>query len=248
MKTFRLDGRCALVTGSTRGIGAAIADGLAQSGATVLRHGLAPEESAKEAILADLSREEGVGLLLAEALARQPGLDLLVCNAGSFFDTPFLEMDREKFAKTMRLNVEQAFFLIQGFARELIKRSRPGAVVIVGSTNGFQAEEDSVAYDTSKGALVMLTRSTALALAPHGIRVNAIAPGLIATPLTSGWLTASPEKRRHYEKKILARRIGVASDCAGACAFLCSEAASYIYGQTLVVDGGLTVGQIGSFP
>jgi len=248
MKSFQLHGHAALVTGSTRGIGAAIADGIEEAGAAVLRHGRRPEPGQQNVLLADLGQREAVSTLLTEAFARQPGLDLLVCNAGSFFDTDFLEMDRERFEQTMRLNVEQAYFLIQGFARELVARKRGGAVVLISSTNGFQAEEGSTAYDTSKGALVMMTRSTAMALAPHQIRVNAVAPGLIVTPLTSGWITESPEKVRHYEKKILARRLGTSEDCAGASVFLLSDAARYIYGPTIVVDGGLTVGQIGSFP
>ncbi len=248
MKSFSLKGHAALVTGSTRGIGAAIADGIAESGAALLRHGRRPEPGQERVILADLSDPAGVETLVSQAFEAEPGLDLLVCNAGSFFDTEFLEMDRERFEKTMRLNVEQVYFLIQRFAKELIARGRGGSVVLISSTNGFHAEEGSTAYDTSKGALVMLTRSAAMALAPHGIRVNAVAPGLIVTPLTSGWITTQPEKVRHYEKKILARRLGTSDDCAGATVFLLSDAARYIYGQTLVVDGGLTVGQIGSFP
>ena len=248
MKTFSLEGHCALVTGSTRGIGAAIADGFEQAGAAVLRHGRQPEPGQKEVLLADLGKEGAAQELLDQAFARHPELDLLVCNAGSFFDVPFLEMDHERFAKTFRLNVEQVFFMVQGFGRELVKRKRSGAVVIISSTNSFHAEEHSAAYDSSKGALLMLTRSSAMALAPHGIRVNGVAPGLIVTPLTSTWINQSPDLVKHYEKKILAGRIGDAEDCAGACVFLCSDAARYIIGQTIVVDGGLTVGQIGRFP
>jgi len=176
-----------------------------------------------------------------------PVPDLLVCNAGSFFDKPFLEMDPATFEKTLRLNVEQAYFMVQAFARRLSAESRPGAVVIISSTNGFQAEEGSTAYDLSKGALVMMVRTLAMALAPHRIRVNGIAPGLIRTPLTKTWTEQKPELVRHYEKKILLGRLGETQDLGGSCVFLCSEAARYITGQTLVVDGGLTVGQIGSF-
>ncbi|HWL54248.1 MAG TPA: SDR family oxidoreductase [Chthoniobacteraceae bacterium] len=244
---FDLTGHSALVTGSTRGIGAALADGLQNAGATVLRHGRTPEEGQTDVLLSDVSQPEGVDQLLKEAFEKAPGLDLLVCNAGSFYDTSFLEMDRDRFRRTMGLNVEHVYFLIQGFSKRLIAERRSGAVVIISSTNGFQAENDSSAYDTSKGGLVMMTRSLAMTLAPHGIRVNGVAPGLIITPLTS-WISKSPEKVAHYNRKILARRIGNAEDCAGATTFLCSDAASYIYGQTIVVDGGLTVGQIGDMP
>ncbi len=245
---FDLTGRTALVTGSTRGIGASIADGLADAGAQVLRHGRSPEPGQENVLLADLGTPEGVDSLLQQAFEAAPDLDLLVCNAGSFFDVDFFEMTHERFNKTIAVNVEQAYFLIQGFGKRLAEQGRKGAVVVISSTNGFQAENGSTAYDTSKGALVMLTRSTAMALAPHGIRVNGVAPGLIVTPLTSGWMESSPDKVAHYNKKILARRIGKGEDCAGATVFLCSDAASYIYGQTIVVDGGLTVGQIGDYP
>jgi NAD(P)-dependent dehydrogenase (short-subunit alcohol dehydrogenase family) len=127
----------------------------------------------------------------------------------------------------------------------MIARDRPGAVLVTSSTNGFQSEEDSTAYDASKGALVMMTRTLAQALAPHRLRVNSIAPGLIRTPLTTALLDRQEGRRRHYEKKIWLGRIGEPEDCAGAAAFLLSPAAAYITGQVLVVDGGLTGGQIG---
>jgi NAD(P)-dependent dehydrogenase (short-subunit alcohol dehydrogenase family) len=245
MKPFDLSGHQALVTGSTRGIGRALALGLEQAGAEVLLHGL-PEaaDSCPETLLEDLAAPGAPEHLLGKALEARPNLDLLVCNAGGFFDVPFSEMDRARWQKTMSLHLEAPYFLIQSFARSLGARKRSGAVVIVGSTNGFLAEADSTAYDTSKGALVMMTRTLAVALAPQGIRVNSIAPGLIRSPLTSGWMDREPKKVAHYEKKILAGRVGVPEDCAGACVFLCSRAASYVTGQTLVVDGGLTITQI----
>lgn len=146
----------------------------------------------------------------------------------------------------MALNVTAPFFLVQAFARRLVEAKRGGSIVITSSTNGFQAEADSVAYDTSKGALVMLIRSLAVSLAPHGIRVNGIAPGLIRTPLTQTWMEPrAADLLKHYEKKILLGHVGVPQDCAGAVTFLCSEAGRYITGEIIVIDGGLTVSQIG---
>ncbi len=250
MKAFSLAGSAALVTGSSKGIGHAIALGLHQAGAEVVFHGNRDQPTDLPAgstfVRGDLLGETAGASLVAEAFKQKPGLDLLVCNAGSFFDAPFLEMDLARWDKTMNLNVRAAYFLVQAFARELVARKRPGAVVIVSSTNGFQSEDESTAYDTSKGALVMMTRTLAEALAPHQIRVNGMAPGLILTPLTS-WLAkdGNSAKRAHYEKKILLGRIGEADECAGPTAFLLSPAARYMTGQVLVVDGGLTVGQIG---
>ncbi len=249
MNPFSLASSIALVTGSTKGIGHAIALGLGTAGATVIFHGTKRSEPlppGSRFIPADLGAPEAPAALVADAFAAEPGLNLLVCNAGSFFDVPFLEMGADRWDRTMSLNVRATYFLAQAFARELIARQRPGAMVIVSSTNGFQSEDDSTAYDTSKGALVMMTRSLAQSLASHCIRVNGLAPGLIHTPLTDSWLGGKkPETRRHYEKKILLGRIGEPVDCAGTAVFLLSPAAAYITGQVLVVDGGLTVGQIG---
>lgn len=251
MKPCDLSGKSALVTGSARGIGHAIADGLRSAGAQVIFHGLHPRPDDIPAdapfLQADLGTPANAAQLCADAVSLLPNLDTLVCNAGSFFDVPFLEMDLERWQRTFDLNLTSPYFLVQAFARHLIAAQRSGSVVLITSTNGFQAEEDSTAYDTSKGALVMLTRTLAQALAPHGIRVNAVAPGLIRTPLTQGWIDAGDGKKEHYEDKILLSRIGEPQDCAGAVAFLASPSAGYITGQILTVDGGLTVGQIGRF-
>jgi NAD(P)-dependent dehydrogenase (short-subunit alcohol dehydrogenase family) len=249
MSDFSLRGHAALITGSSRGIGQGIALAMAGAGAELVLHGL-DESPADESLRAspylrvNLLADGGTDRLVEEAFAANPSLDLLVCNVGSYFDVPFLEMSREIWGKTMRLNVESAYFLAQAFAKRLTAQQKPGAMVITSSTNGFQAEFDSTAYDTSKGALVMMTRSLALSLAEYGIRVNGLAPGFIETPLTAGALKNSPGLKEALEKKIACGRVGRPEDCGGAAVFLCSPAASYITGQILVVDGGLTLGQL----
>ncbi len=252
MNPFSHAAHAALVTGSSQGIGFAIAMALREAGAHVIFHGLParPESIPADCayLPADLMEREAPAQLIADAFMTQPALTTLVCNAGSFFDTPFLEMTREPWDRTLQLNLSATFFLAQEFARRLVAAKREGSICITTSTNGFQAEADSTAYDTSKGALVMLIRSLAVSLGDHGIRVNGIAPGLIRTPLTASWMEARADASHvldHYKKKVLLRRIGTPEDCAGAVVFLCSPAAGYITGEIITIDGGLTVVQIG---
>jgi NAD(P)-dependent dehydrogenase (short-subunit alcohol dehydrogenase family) len=250
MKAFSLKGHAALVTGSSQGIGFAIAAGLSEAGARVVYHGLGAREegipSGSAYVSCDLTAEGAAQHLIEESCAIEPALDTLICNAGSFFDVPFLEMTPDLWAKTMQLNLRATFFLVQAFAKHRLAHGGGGSVVIVSSTNGLQAESDSVAYDTSKGGLVMMTKSLAVSLAPHGIRVNGIAPGLIRTPLTNAWMASRADDLvKHYDKKILLGHVGQPEDCAGAAVFLCSPAAGYITGEIIVIDGGLTVQQVG---
>ncbi len=247
MKAFSLDGHAALVTGSSQGLGLAMGKALQEAGARVVFHGLQDSvEGLANYVQADLMQNDGPQRLVDAAFQLEPGLDLLICNAGSFFDLPFLEMTRERWDKTIQLNLASAFFTAQAFAKRMVAEKRGGCLVITSSTNGFQGEMDSCAYDASKGALVMLTKSLAVSLADHGIRVNSVAPGLIKTPLTAKVMESEDRSLLdHYEKKILLRRVGAPEDVAGAVTFLCSPAASYITGEIIVVDGGLTSCQIG---
>ena len=250
MKTFSLENSAALVTGSSQGIGFATATALCEAGAKVVFHGLQPRPgnipSHSSYLSHDLAQHDAPARLIAEAFAAQPELDTLVCNAGSFFDTPFLEMTRERWDRTLELNLSATYFLAQEFAKRLVAAKREGSICITTSTNGLQAEAHSTAYDTSKGALVMLIRTLAVSLGDHGIRVNGIAPGLIRTPLTASWMeNRADDLLEHYQRKIPLRRIGTPEDCAGAVVFLCSPAAGYITGEIITIDGGLTVVQIG---
>lgn len=250
MKAFSLEGQAALITGSSQGLGLAMAHGLQEAGANIVAHGLnARPDDLPESFhyhQGDLTEAGQPEQLVQKAFQDCPELSILVCNAGSFFDAPFLEMTEDLWNKTMNLNLRSMFFTAQAFARKMVELKRPGSIVITSSTNGLQAEADSVAYDTSKGGLIMMTKSLAVSLAPHQIRVNGIAPGLIKTPLTAVWMeTRADDQLKHYEKKILVGRVGKADDCAGAVTFLCSPAASYITGEILVIDGGLTVQQLG---
>ncbi len=247
----------AFVTGSTGGIGLEIAMALHEAGAGVVLHGRRTDGAAlSEAraknwlpasvpiILGDLTEPMPQGPLnvAEEALRLSPDIDLLVCNAGTFIDQPFLDMDFQIFDRTLKLNVYSQYVLIQHFARLWVKRGIRGRVLLIGSINGRLAEPTHVAYDTSKGAIDAMTRSLCVALAPHGIRVNGMAPGLFVTPLTAPALQ-NPRARQWMELHTPNGVVPGADACRGAAVFLLSDAAEHIHGQMLLVDGGMSVWQ-----
>ena len=246
---FSLQGSTALVTGSSSGIGQAVATAIQAAGAKVIRHGIETEDpdpsSDTPYLVGDLLSESGPEQLLEAAFAHSPDLNLLICNAGNCHNAPFLEMTRERWDLTIDLNLKANYFAIQAFAKKLAAEKRSGSIVVTGSVNGFQAEINSSAYDTSKGGVAMMVRGLAMELADHNIRVNGIAPGLIFTPKTRIGFGRNPQRQAHYEKKVLQGRLGEPEDCTGTVVFLLSPASEYITGEMIVVDGGLTVGQVG---
>jgi NAD(P)-dependent dehydrogenase (short-subunit alcohol dehydrogenase family) len=166
----------------------------------------------------------------------------LVNNAGGYLDKPFLEMDFQTLDNTMRLNVYAGYFLTQLFSKKWIANQIDGRVLMTGSINGRLAEEDHTAYDTSKGAVEMLVKSLCVSLAPHNIRVNGMAPGLVRTPLTA--IVDRDEKFADWMCMHTPNgQVPTAEVCGGAAVFLCSDAASHVHGQMLLVDGGMSVWQ-----
>jgi glucose 1-dehydrogenase len=172
-------------------------------------------------------------------VAARPDIDILVNNAGQYFDVPFVEMDVERFFKTIRLNVAAGYFLTQRFARRWIERKVDGRVLFIGSINGRLAEPVSTAYDTSKGAVEMMVRTLAVALAPHNIRVNGLAPGLVRTPATS-WLDREPAKAAWIAHHTPNGQIPEASVCGPGAVYLVSDSAEHVQGQMLLIDGGMS--------
>lgn len=238
-------------------MGAAIAVAVARAGADILLLGLERDALAEETLAdcrshgvdaelltADLARppSEYLDPLIAEADSLMPNVDLLVNNAGTYIDAPFLEMDFERYLTTMHLNVTSGYFLTQAFAKRWISRGTDGRVVFTGSINGFLSEPDHTAYDTSKGAIAAMVRSLCVALAPHGIRVNSMAPGLVRTPLTD--VLNQNEKLDQWMKLHTPNgQVPGPEVCAGAVVFLLSDAAAHVHGQTLLVDGGMSAWQ-----
>lgn len=250
-----LSNKVAIVTGGAQGIGRATAERLAREGAKVVVADVAEAEGAKvvaaiksagnEAIYrnADISERLDVFNLVATARDAFGRIDVLVNNAGIVDDQPFLELEEAEFDRVMRCNVKGAFLLSQAVARQMLRQRgedgsvSAGAIVNVSSVNARFGQPDHLAYAVSKGALEQLTRSTALALAPHGIRVNAVGPGTVETPMV-----AQVYKNEKLRQQALSRtplgRFGTPDEIAGIIAWLASKEASYLTGTTIWADGG----------
>ena len=253
---IHLQGRTALITGSSQGVGRAIAVAMARAGAAIVTHGLLPgdaEATAEacretgaqaEAICGDLcsSDDTAAGELYAAAMAANPAIDTLVNNAGVYCDRPYLEMDFATYARTLQLNLQAPFFLTQRFARHWVAEGIGGRVLFTGSINGRLSEPAHCAYDASKGAVESLVRSLCVELAPRGIRVNGMAPGLVYTPLTAPALD-DQRFRAWMELHTPNGKVPPPDVCGGAAVFLCSDQAEHVHGQMLLVDGGMSVWQ-----
>ncbi len=253
---IHLRGHQALITGSTQGVGRSIAEAFAAAGADVVIHGLSGDGADEvleacrargvqaDLLLGDLAGDtrRATAELFAAAVDRLPRIDILVNNAGTYDDVPFLDMEVDRFERTMRLNVAAPFFLTQTFARHWVADNVAGRVLMTGSINGRLAEPTHAGYDTSKGALEMMVKTLCVELAPHQIRVNGMAPGLVRTPLTR----VIDQDAEFEEWMCLHTPNGCVpgSDvCGGAAVFLVSDYAEHIHGQMLLVDGGMSVWQ-----
>jgi NAD(P)-dependent dehydrogenase (short-subunit alcohol dehydrogenase family) len=194
-------------------------------------------------VQADLSKVDGVRRLIVEAHSRLGRIDTLVNNAGTFQDVEFADLEEANFDRTFNLNVKGYLFAAQAFAERVADGQTDASIVCVGSTNSLAAEKNSVVYDASKGAVLMLVRSLAVTLAARGIRVNGIGPGIVETPLTARGL-AAPGVRQALEAQIPLGRIARPEDIGEAAVFLASPGARYITGQMLYIDGGILANQM----
>lgn len=253
-----LQNHSAFVTGSSQGVGLAIATSLSAAQARVCLHGLQYDDQAIAAVEqvtalnehlvgfveGDLAEPglEPIARVFQKAIDENPEIDLLVNNAGTFRDEPFLKMDYRTFDQTMHLNVYAYFFLTQLFARHWVNHGIEGRVLLIGSINGRLAEPGHAAYDTSKGAVEMMVRTLCVSLAPYGIRVNGLAPGLFETPLTAPAL-ADPQVRKWMEYHTPNGRVPGPEVCGEAAVYLLSDEAWHVNGQMLLVDGGMSAWQ-----
>jgi NAD(P)-dependent dehydrogenase (short-subunit alcohol dehydrogenase family) len=187
-----------------------------------------------------VTRRDEIRRAIDEALDRYGGLDIFVAHAGIADVEPFMDQDEASWTKMLAVNMTGVFLCIQEAARVMRERGG-GSIVVTGSTNAFWIESNAAAYNASKGGVVALAKSAALDLAPHRIRVNSVAPGLIRTRLTR-YVTEIPQHAADYLKNIPLGRFGEPDDVADAILFLASDESRWITGHDLVVDGGQTIG------
>jgi 2-dehydro-3-deoxy-D-gluconate 5-dehydrogenase len=243
--SFRLDHKIALITGAATGIGAALAQALAEAGAQVAVHGNtrpATETAATigpqaQAFTADLSSPEGPQALYNAAKAHFGQIDILVNNAGTIHRAAAEDVALEDWQRVLQVNLTSAFQLAQFVARDLIARKAGGKIINIASMLSFQGGIRVPAYAASKGGIAQVTKALANEWAPHNIQVNAIAPGYIATTNTEA-LQADETRNRQILERIPAGRWGQPSDLTGAALFLASDASNYVTGTILPVDGG----------
>ena len=261
MQKFRLDGRNVVITGGAMGIGFGIGECIVEAGANVLlvdvdsdalasAQGLLEGQGAKVSSLAlDLVEPDAGDRIVARCVKEFGSLDVLVNNAGIYPQVPMLDMSEEDFDRVYRLNVKALAFVSKAAAKQMIEQGGGGAIVNIGSIDSFHPSMVGLAaYDTSKGGVLMFTKNLALELAPHGIRVNMIAPGGIATPgvasMSSAQLSEAEmqEMIARFTAQIPMGRFGEPREIGSAAVFLASDAASYVTGASLIVDGGRLLG------
>jgi 2-dehydro-3-deoxy-D-gluconate 5-dehydrogenase len=244
---FRLDGKVALVTGASAGIGAAIAEALAEYGADVACHGnTRPADATVElvksknrkgaAVSGNLADRATPARLIAEVLERFGRIDILINNAGVMRRAPAVEHSDDDWDAVLNVNLTSVFSLCKLAGKHFLERGS-GKVVNIASLLSFQGGVTVPAYAASKGGIAQLTKALANEWAGRGVNVNAIAPGYIETDNTLA-LRQNPDRFRQISERIPAGRWGTPRDLAGAAVFLCSSAADYVHGHVLTVDGG----------
>ncbi len=250
MTTTRIKGKRVLVTGSSDGIGKAIAIRLANEGADVVINYRSNSDSAQKivseivalgskstAIMADVSDSNQVNGLIKSAIDFMGGIDILINNAGVTRDNLILRMSEDDWDFVIDSNLKSAFLCTKAVLPQMLKQ-RSGRIVNISSIVGLNGNPGQANYTSSKAGLIGLTKTTAKEVASRSITVNAIAPGFIVTKMVEG---LSPEVLKEIEKRVALGRLGNTEDVAGTVAFLVSEDASYITGQVISVDGGLVL-------
>jgi NAD(P)-dependent dehydrogenase (short-subunit alcohol dehydrogenase family) len=244
----RFAGRAAVVTGAAQGIGRAIGERLLAEGAVgVIALDRTPhthEDARWIPWIADVSDPLAATGAVAASIEHFGRLDVMVAHAGIADPRPLLETTDEHWRRHMAINVDGVFYCVREAARSMVEHARAGAIVCTASINAWHVEETMAAYNVSKAAVHAIARSAAIDLGRHGIRVNAVGPGVVDTPLAA-LVVHNPQLAAPYLKTIPLGRFAQPRDVADAVLFLASDEAAYITGQLLVIDGGQTLGITG---
>jgi 2-deoxy-D-gluconate 3-dehydrogenase len=230
-----LAGKGAVVTGASRGIGEAVAHRLGELGAQVAT--LQRSEGPGVSVKCDLESAEDAERALEEAAEKLGRVDICVCNAGTMFRAPALELPVEELRRVIEVNVVGAFVVSRAAARHMVEQGDGGRIVHIASMMSFHAGVNTLAYAASKGALAQMMKAQANEWAPLGLRVNAVAPGWVATELTTA-LREDEKRFAEISARIPVGRWAEGEDIAGAVAFLCLPESEYVNGTVLPVDGG----------
>jgi NAD(P)-dependent dehydrogenase (short-subunit alcohol dehydrogenase family) len=253
MSSARFLDKAVVVTGAAQGLGRAVAEGFAAEGAGVVLLDVEADalDSALQsirrtggrvdAVVGDVSRREDVVRAIELAAERFGHVDVAVQVAGIAEFVPFLEFPDQQWRRIMEVNLNGTLYLAQEAARRMVQQGTGGAIAVTASTNAFQPEAGGLAYNTSKAAQVAVMQTAALELAQHGIRVNAIAPGIINTRLAA-FVINDPVQSKAFLDRIPLGRFAAPAEIARAILWMCSEDASYLTGELLVVDGAMSVG------
>lgn len=249
----RFAGRAAVVTGAAQGIGRAVAEGFAAEGANIVMLDLEPDPlhaSAEEVrrhgvgvetVVGDVSCREDVRRAVELAVERFGRLDAAAQVAGIAEFVPFLEFDDDLWDRILDVNLRGTWHLVQEAGRAMVAHGSGGAIAVTASTNAFQPEAGGLAYNTSKAGQVAVMQTAAIELATHGIRVNAIAPGIINTRL-SAFVIDDPVQSNLVRARIPLGRFAEPEEMARPILWMCSDDASYLTGELMVVDGAMSVG------
>jgi gluconate 5-dehydrogenase len=253
LDTFRLDGKVALITGGSRGLGLQMAEALGEAGASVAitaRRDEGLQQAVKHlndggitamSVTCDVSRNDQVEAAVDQVLQHLEHIDILVNNAGATWGAPFEQLPFEAWDKVVRTNVDGTYFVSRAVALHMIKRGQGGRIINIASVAGLRGSDPRVMptlpYNTSKGAVVNFTRALAATLAEHNITVNCICPGFFPTKMSAGIL-------QHVGDRVVEatplRRLGNDQDLKGIAVLFASPASAYITGQVIAVDGGFT--------
>ncbi len=255
IEEYKLENKTAIITGAARGLGKAIATGLAEAGADIVIPDIDYEEAKKTAaeikqleveslaLKTDVTSEKDVKNMVSEVIDKFNGIDILVNNAGICKNIPAEEMSKEEWDKVINVNLTSVFLCAREIGKKMIENKKGGSIINIASMSAdiVNYPQPQCSYNASKAGVVHLTKSLAAEWAKYKIRVNAISPGYMKTKLTDQILEENPELKKHWIDPTPMKRMGAPEELRGAAVYLASDASSLMTGSVLTIDGGYTI-------